>query len=112
MDIMQKLTNIENKMKIPKKFKLFATDINILWDNKRMNDKQLYGQSDYSASEIIMSDVNGTEELSEGKILDTYYHERTHMILDTMREFELSSNEKFVDIFSKLLRQSDETAEY
>lgn len=96
--------------KIPKSFKLFATDITIEWDNKRMNDKQNYGESDYSTSKITLSHTNGVEVLSEGKILDTFYHEKVHMILDTMNERELSKNEKFVDVFSKLWRQADETA--
>ena len=44
--------------------------------------------------------------------MDTFYHEKVHIILDTMGERELSQNEKFVDTFAKLLRQSDETANY
>lgn len=103
-----------NKMtdKIPKKFKLFATEINVVWDNKYCNDKSQYGESDYSQSIIILSTTNARDNLSEGKILDTFYHEKVHMILDTMREPELSKNEKFVDLFAKLLRQSDETSEF
>jgi hypothetical protein len=71
-----------------------------------------YGLSDYSKSEITLSTKDGFDDLSEGKILDTFYHEKVHAILDMMKEEELSSNEKFVDIFSKLLRQSDITSEY
>lgn len=98
--------------KIPSKFKLFATTYNVIWDNKRLNDKQVYGLSDYSKSEITLSTTEGVTELSEDKIIDTFYHERTHAILDMMHERDLSNNEKFVDVFSKLLRQADETAEY
>lgn len=99
-------------MKIPKKFKLFATTYNIVWDNKRLNDKQSYGLSDYSKSQITLSTTIGVEELSEDKIMDTFYHEKVHAILDMMHERELSENEKFVDTFAKLLRQADETAEF
>jgi len=99
-------------MKIPKKFKLFGTTYNVVWDNKRLNDRQEFGLSDYSRSEIILSNTLGTEDLSEDKIMDTYYHEKIHAILDMMNEGELSANEKFVDVFSKLLRQADETAEF
>lgn len=99
-------------MKIPKTFTLFATEINIVWDNKFCNDNQMYGQSDYGQSKIFMSTTCGIRPLSKGKMLDTFYHEKIHMILDTMTEFELSKNEKFVDTFAKLLRQSDETAKY
>jgi hypothetical protein len=98
--------------KIPKRFKLFAATINIEWDNKLMNQKDSYGEAHYSQSKIILSNTHGVEPLSQDKILDTYYHEKVHIILDTMNERELSRNEKFVDVFAKLLRQSDETAEY
>ena len=103
---------MSKKIKIPKSFKLFGTTINIEFDNKRMNDKGLYGESSYSESKITLADTDGTNDLSNGKIQDTFYHEKVHIILDTMHEYELSKNEKFVDIFGKLLRQSDETAEY
>jgi 2-hydroxy-3-keto-5-methylthiopentenyl-1-phosphate phosphatase len=99
-------------MKIPKTFKLFGTTYNIVWDNDRLNDRNEYGLCDYSRSEIILSNTIGVKKLSDDKIMDTYYHEKTHAILDMMNEGELSSNEKFVDVFSKLLRQSDETSEF
>lgn len=99
-------------MKIPKSFKLFGTTYTVIWDNKRMNDMKNYGVSDYSKSEITLSDKIGDEKLSNDKIMDTYYHERTHAILDMMNERDISLDEKFVDVFSKLLRQADESSVY
>lgn len=99
-------------MKIPRSFKLFATKINIVWNNSLMNEKEQYGSSRYSESEIILSTTHGINKLSDDKIIDTYYHEKTHMILNTMSRNDLSSDEQFVDVFAKLLRQSDETSEY
>lgn len=98
-------------MKIPKSFKLFASTINVVFENDRMNDKGQYGESSISQHKITLSTTNGTDKLSEDKILNTFYHEKVHIILDSMKEYKLSSNEKFVDLFAKLLRQSDETAE-
>lgn len=97
---------------IPKSFTLFATEIKIVWDNKYCNDGGKYGESDYSSSKITLSKTIGVNALSDGKIIDTFYHEKVHMILDTMHEGELSKNEKFVDQFAKLLRQADETAKF
>lgn len=97
---------------IPKSFKLFATSIKVFFDNVFCNEKECYGYARYSESNIALADTYGIMSLSDDKIVDTFYHEKVHMILDTMGEHELSSNEKFVDIFGKLLRQSDETAEY
>ena len=99
-------------IKIPKSFKLFASKIKVVVDDKRMNDKHRYGECDYSTSQITLSTVNGVEELSDDKRMDTFYHERVHMILDHMHEYDLSQNEKFVDLFAKLQRQADETSEY
>lgn len=100
------------KGKIPKHFMLFATKVSVVWNNKYCNDKQIYGEADYGSSKITLSNTCGLSELSEGKMIDTFYHEKVHMILDTMHERELSSNEKFVDQFAKLLRQSEETAKF
>ena len=100
------------RIKIPKSFKLFGTSYKIIWNNDRLNDREEYGLCDYSKSEIILSTTHGLNNLSEDKIMDTYYHEKVHAILDMMHERELSENEKFVDVFAKLLRQSDETSEY
>ena len=52
------------------------------------------------------------EKQSESSMLDTFYHEKVHIILDAMGEHTLSSEEKFVEVFSRLLRQSDESAEF
>ncbi len=97
---------------IPKSFKLFASTVNVVFDNKQMNDKERYGESDYSTHTITLSTTHGVDVLSDDRIEDCFYHEKVHMILDTMHEYELSKNEKFVDQFAKLLRQSDITAEY
>jgi len=99
-------------MKIPKKFKLFGATINVVFDSKRMNDLESYGYAEYGKSLITLAEPNGFEELSEDKIIDTFYHEKVHIILDSMGEHKMSKNERFVDLFSKLLRQSDETSEY
>ena len=41
--------------------------------------------------------------------LNTFLHELTHTILDTMGEKELSSNEKFVSTFSSFLTEAIRT---
>lgn len=99
-------------MKIPTKFKLFGTTYDVVWDDKRMNDRGEYGVCDYSNTTITLSTTEGATPLSEDRMLDVFYHEKIHAILDMMNEHELSMNEKFVDILAKLLRQADETAEY
>jgi hypothetical protein len=99
-------------MKIPTRFKLFGTTVNVVWDNKRMNDLNAFGLFEYGLSKITLSTIDGLDKLSEDRVMDCYYHERTHAILEAMHERELSANEDFVDVFSKLLRQADESAEF
>lgn len=99
-------------MKIPKSFKLFGTTIRVSFDNDYCNSKSVYGEENYSQSKITLSTTHGVEKLSNDKIMDTFYHEKVHAILAAMHERELNDNEKFVDVFAKLLRQSDETAVY
>ncbi len=91
---------------------LFATKINVVFENKRMNEQQSFGESDYSRSQITLSTTNGLDALSEDKILDTFYHEKVHMILDTLGYRAESKNELFVDTFAKAFRQTIESAEY
>ncbi len=98
-------------MKIPKKFKLFGTTINVLFDSEKMNKDSTIGISEHSKSKITLTDKYNGEKLSDDMILDSFYHEKVHMILDSMYEHKLSSNERFVEIFSRLLRQSIESAE-
>ena len=97
---------------IPRSFKLFASTIKIVWNNKRMDDVKAYGYYDHSKAIITLTNVDGLDKLSDDRKVDSFYHEKIHAILEAMHEHELSSNEKFVDVFAKLLRQSDETSKY
>lgn len=45
-------------------------------------------------------------EQSEESMKNTFYHELTHSILDTMAEFDLSRNEIFVSTFSSFLNEA------
>ena len=43
---------------------------------------------------------------SDSVKLNTFFHELTHSILDTMGEFDLSKNEKFVNTFAGFLTEA------
>lgn len=98
-------------MKIPKSFKLFGTTIKVVWDNDKMNDQSNYGTFEYCNNQITLSTTQGNKTLADDRILDTFYYEKVHAILDHMHKRDLSEDEEFVDVFAKLLRQSDETSE-
>lgn len=97
--------------KIPKRFKVFASTINVDYDNERLSNQGILGDCSFTNNQInICSEFRG-EKVSECSTIDTFYHEKIHIILDAMGEHELSRNEKFVEVFARLLRQSDESAE-
>lgn len=56
--------------------------------------------------------VNKDDMQSAGCKRNTFYHELTHAILDTMGEKELSSNEKFVCTFSSFLCEAMSKARF
>lgn len=110
------MRNLEKMKKlneaIPVNFKLFGSTITVVFDKKKLKKENCIGLSEYSKYEITLTDKNlEGRELSADVIIDAFYHEKVHMILDAMHEDKLSSNEKFVDVFAKLLRQSEETQE-
>lgn len=54
----------------------------------------------------IAETVNKSDKQSAGSKANTFYHELTHAILDTMGEGELSKNEKFVNCFAGFLTEA------
>ena len=98
--------------KIPIKFKVFASTIDVVFDNERLSNEGILGDCSFTDNNIsICSEYNG-EKVTECNTLDTFYHEKVHIILDAMGEHKLSKKEKFVEVFARLLRQSDESSEY
>jgi hypothetical protein len=103
---------MKNNNFIPKSFKLFATTVHVVFNDYRLSDLKAYGYWHPSESTVTLALKDGLTPIPDDKVMDTFYHEKVHAILDTMHEYELSNNEKFVTTFAKLLRQADETAEY
>lgn len=99
-------------MVIPEKFKLYGHTITVESHDEVLNEKDYVGLTVPELLSIALSLTN-----DEGKkrkptlILETYYHEKVHMILRMMNEDKLYKNEKFVDEFANLLLQSDLTSE-
>jgi hypothetical protein len=101
-----------SRLRIPALFKMFSSTIYVVFDNKKLSDLSVLGECCLADGVITMCDEYKGEPLTLDCILDTFYHEKVHMILDAMGEKKLSKNEKFVEVFARLLRQTDETEEY
>ena len=98
--------------RIPISFKLFGSTIKVTFDNKKADHINCFGCFEYSKQEITLANKDGLDDISQDRIIETFYHERTHAILNAMNKKELSEDEGFVDVFSKLLRQADETEKH
>lgn len=97
---------------IPKRFKVFASTIEVGYENTRLSNEDTLGECCYSESRISLCSEFKGKEMKTDVMEDTFYHEKVHVILDAMGEHELSANEKFVEVFSRLIRQSETTADF
>ena len=96
-------------VKIPSSFKVGGQ----LMEVRRIErcDNNNVGTSFLAGGYIEIADkCNKCDSIPERMKVNTFYHELTHSILDTMGESELSGNEKFVSCFSSFLTEAMEKA--
>ena len=97
--------------RIPKKFNVGGTEIEVHFVN-RCDDNDI-DRSLLAGGYIEIAEFcNKDDKQSEDCKVNTFYHELTHAILDTMGESELSRNEKFVSCFSSFLTEAMRGAEF
>ena len=94
-----------NYVKIPSKFRVGGQKMNVIQvhhcdDNKLGNC--IVAEGIIRIAEIFNNDICQSQESKE----NTFYHELTHAILDTMGENELSANERFVCTFAGFLTEA------
>lgn len=88
--------------KIPSKFYVGGQEIEV----RRVErcDNNVVGISFLAGGYVEIADkCNKCDDIPERAKVNTFYHELTHSILDTMGESELSANEKFVNCFAGFL---------
>ena len=88
-------------MKIPNKIRIGGQDI-VIEMPEHLPDNEL-GDICVAGGKIRIAKKFSDNEQSETSITNTFIHEVVHGVLDTMGEFELSGNEKFVSPFASLL---------
>lgn len=79
--------------------------ISVYDENVIPNSEEATGYVNLSAG-IMKLDGNCSSSVQR----NTFYHELVHAILDTMGEYNLSRNEKFVCCFSSFLNEAMENA--
>ena len=95
---------------IPNKLKVGGQDIDVVFQNTNNSDKM--GECCLWNGTIKIFELYKGEFQTESSKLNTFYHELIHAILDTMGEYELSSNERFVCAFSGFLCESLRSFKY
>lgn len=94
--------------KIPNYISIGGQTISVNFVERIEGDK--LGEECMAESRIdIANGFAGRKQHGESMV-QTFYHEVTHAILDMMGESELSGNEKFVSCFSSLLNEAMQNA--
>ena len=88
-------------MIIPNTIKIGGQDISVV--NKERLDNDILGEICIAEGVLKIADNFKNSKQCQSSKITTFIHEVVHGILDTMGEFELSGNEKFVCAFSSLL---------
>lgn len=107
--------NTDKKLKIPKEFSLFGHKYSVVIKKDLFETENCYGQADDDLKQILLQDVGEVKKkyeedgamiehkfmITEEAMIETFFHEVMHIILDASGELELSENEKFVNIMGK-----------
>ena len=88
-------------MIIPNTIKIGGQDISIVNEERLEND--ILGEICIAEGVLRIADNFKNRKQCQSSKITTFIHEVVHGILDTMGEFNLSENEKFVCTFSSLL---------
>ena len=88
-------------MIIPNTIKIGGQDISVI--NEERLDNDILGEICIAEGVLKIADNFKNRKQCQSSKITTFIHEVVHGVLDTMGEFELSGNEKFVCAFSSLL---------
>lgn len=92
-------------VKIPKSYKVGGTEIDV--SRVERCDDNAFGNCFLGGGRIEIAElVNKDDKVSEDSKINTFYHELTHSILDTMGYNDLSRDEKFVCCFAGFLTEA------
>lgn len=91
--------------RIPSKITIGGQDVEIR--NVSRCDNNAVGECHLLEGYIEIADTYNKDNVqSDSSKVNTFYHELTHCILQTMGEYELNANEKFVCCFAGFLTEA------
>jgi len=94
---------------IPESFKLSGKLIKVIIDDDYCQDNKFYGEADFTEKIITLCNRYDGVKLKKPEKEKTFYHELTHMILDSMKRHKLKYNEDFVEEFAQRLYEYEKT---
>jgi len=94
---------------IPKKFNILNHTVKVKMVDSIPNR---LGECHKDLCSVDIATHIDDDKLPDSIIEHTFFHEVVHIILDSMGEYKLSSNEKFVDVFAGMLHQVIKTSKY
>ena len=113
------MANDPKNFRIPKEFTLFGSRYVVVMEDELLNKESCYGTADDDTKTIRLQKkgsvirLHKDEETGELKptpmeiedsvVVETFYHELCHIILDALGECKLSKNEKLINMLGKSL---------
>lgn len=109
------MLNPNKKINIPREFTLFGHKYSVIIKQDLFETEHCYGQADDDLKQIILQDVGEVKKIykDDGKtvekkmmitnevLVETFFHEVVHIMLDSSGETKLSQNERLVNIIGK-----------
>ena len=90
------------EFEIPKIFSVGGLTYEVSHHTELCNGDE-YGHWNGSRCTIALAETAGGNVLSHDRKAQTFFHELTHAILDSIGEDDLNENEQFIDAFSNAL---------
>lgn len=94
---------------IPERFKLNKKMIQVIVDDDYCQQHEFFGEADFTEKVITLCDKYNGKRIKKAEKEKTFYHELTHMILDSMKRHKLKYNEDFVEEFAQRLYEFEKT---
>lgn len=99
-----KFTNMNNTVLIPTEYKVNGLEVKTSVEDSS-DSKNLYGRFYPSSCEVKLYKICNGVKVCSTQMKNTAYHEMVHAVLESMAEFELSDNEKFVSNMANAICQ-------
>lgn len=96
---------MNNTILIPYSFNVLGRTIEVDIEDCLTCETGKLGTVDYDNGKIKLQRPSLEACIKQQTVEQAFYHEVVHVILDAMHERKLSTDEKFVDLFSALLHQ-------